>query len=116
MSTHTEGMLALFVNGNVANASGDIVVSHSYSDFTMEDKRRLVLCWNLLHGIDTDTLEKLAANPLGVGEMMRQGLQRWADLDTASTLLSDALEAFDDNPAQDHEVADRIRAFLKGAA
>lgn len=34
----------------------------------------------------------------------------------ARTLLSDALETFDANPAQDHEVADRIRAFLKGAA
>lgn len=34
----------------------------------------------------------------------------------ARTLLSDALETFDDNPSQDHEVADRIRAFLKGAA
>lgn len=39
-----------------------------------------------------------------------------ARLDRARTLLSDALETFDDNPAQDHEVADRIRAFLKGAA
>lgn len=32
------------------------------------------------------------------------------------TLLSDAVEAFDENPHQDHEVADRIRAFLKGGA
>lgn len=39
-----------------------------------------------------------------------------AQLNTACTLLSDALETFDDNPAQDHEVADRIRTFLKGAA
>ena len=36
-------------------------------------------------------------------------------LDDARTLLSDALEAFDDNAAQDHEVADRIRSFLKGS-
>jgi hypothetical protein len=35
-----------------------------------------------------------------------------ARLDNALTLLSDALETFDDIPHQDHEVADRIRAFL----
>lgn len=38
------------------------------------------------------------------------------ELTAASTLLSDALETFDDNPHEDNEVADRIRAFLKGGA
>jgi hypothetical protein len=38
------------------------------------------------------------------------------DFKVARTLLSDAMETFDENPAQDHEIADRIRAFLKGGA
>ncbi len=36
------------------------------------------------------------------------------DLAAARVLLADAEDAFDEFPDQDHEVADRIRAFLKG--
>lgn len=37
-----------------------------------------------------------------------------AQLDAARTLLNDALETFDEYLQSDHEVADRIRTFLKG--
>lgn len=74
--------------------------------------RRIVACWNACEGLSMDHFE---------GGWTAKGLSRHAkamedQVAAARTLLSDALEVFDDNVEQDHEVADRIRAFLKGGA
>lgn len=50
----------------------------------------------------------------GQKDMRRTNRSIWYQLQAAHALLSDALETFDDNPREDHEVADRIRTFLKG--
>ncbi|MCE3262596.1 MAG: hypothetical protein K0R43_1675 [Pseudoduganella sp.] len=73
---------------------------------------RIAACWNACQGLTMDHFD---------GGWTAKGLSRHAkalenQIATARTLLSDALETFDDNLDQDHEVADRIRAFLKGGA
>lgn len=74
--------------------------------------RRLVACWNACEGLTQDHFD---------GGWTAKGLSRHAramedKVTTALTLLSDALETFDEYMPADHEVADRIRAFLKGGA
>lgn len=68
MSTaHTEGLLALVADkGNVVNAKGEVVIPWLYTDFTDEDLRRVVACWNALDGLPTALLEKHGATRSGI--------------------------------------------------
>jgi hypothetical protein len=120
---HTEGLLVVkkdgvLVGGPVYQLPKGPVQSQIVSVCCVEDAdqqantRRLAACWNAFDGMPTEAPEELA----GIGGV--QGLTNdlgsaMAVIEVSRTLLSDALETFNDNPHQDHEIADRIREFLK---
>jgi hypothetical protein len=79
-------------------------VSHKYHD-NAANLRRLAACWNACDGITTENLEN--------NQSVKWLAQRY---NAARTLLADAIETFDENPNEDHEIADRIRAHLHGGA
>jgi hypothetical protein len=78
--------------------------------------RRLAACWNVCDGLETADLEVGAT--LGDICADRNGLviklgKAQEKLDMARSMLEEALDTFDDNPAEGHEIADRIRSFLE---
>lgn len=122
---HTEGMLAIRDKWIIPAAhaerkiGGHIDRQVDFSTYahiiaTVQSKyhdenaniERLVACWNAFDGMPTEAILQLAS----IGGV--QGLTN--DAGDALTLLSDALEEFDDDHSKDREVADRIRSFLKG--
>lgn len=104
--------------------SADAMTTHITNYVLAPDARRLVTCWNFCENVSTNDVEMmtkggglvevLAISARGAMADDAEILSLKKQLASARALLSDALEAFDDNPAEDHEVADRIRAFLKG--
>jgi len=128
-AAHTEGLLvAVDINGDgcmgLISGERDSILTVDETNFAYvynsEDARRLVACWNACEGLTTDNLESVAM--MGdtlfarFNEFNAEVVRQDKAIDAARTLLADALETFDDNPHGDHEVADRIRAFLKGGA
>lgn len=118
-AAHTKGQLVakkdgVIVGGPVRELPKGPVQSQIASVCCVEDAdqqanaRRLVACWNACDGSETEDLERLGAN------FIKPLIDLIDYRDAARTLLSDALESFDDNSREDHEVADRIRKFLKG--
>lgn len=124
-AAHTDGRLVVGeLNGNsieLKHTNGDVpgaislVVARvtARPTWIVEAKanaRRLAACWNACEGSKTEDLEELGA------DYIKPLIKLIDEFAAARALLSDALESFDDNPHEDHEVADRIRAFLKGGA
>lgn len=69
--------------------------------------RRLAACWNAFEGVETAMVEcYTASRDWPLIEQLR------TEMAAARDLLADAIEAFDEFPAEDHEIADRIRTFL----
>lgn len=111
---HTHGRLhvcshaALVIrdgNGRWVASTNAVFRSHREQE---DNASRLVACWNACEGLTQDHFD---------GDWTALGLSKYAKslegkISAARTLLSDALETFDDNPMEDHEVADRIRDFL----
>lgn len=129
-AAHTEGLLVVGeIKGNsieLKHTNGDVpgaislVVARVTARLTWiveanANARRLAACWNAFDGMPTEASEELAEIG-GVQGLTNDLSAAMTVIEVARTLLSDALETFDENPHRDHEIADRIRAFLKGGA
>ena len=126
MSEHTKGRLS--VDGALLRAeNNNVVVNASSRPRLLEgDLRRLAACWNACIGFDTELLLNIEM----MGDTLKQrfeGMQAEVrrvdareaaartELTAARALLREALETFDDNPDEDHEIADRMRDYLNAA-
>ena len=126
MSEHTKGRLS--VDGALLRAeNNNVVVNASSRPRLWEgDLRRLAACWNACIGFDTELLLNIEM----MGDTLKQrfeGMQAEVrrvdareaaartELTAARALLREALETFDDNPDEDHEIADRMRDYLNAA-
>lgn len=127
MSAHTPGKLEFHPTGILRICHGDFCAPiaeirapyrHGVGIVKGEHEsqvnaRRLAACWNACESLSQDALD---------GGWTAAGLSAHAkalemDLAAARALLVDAADTFDEIPDEDHEIADRIRAFLvKGGA
>lgn len=120
-AAHTEGLLAVSEQAaHILKSLDELGPTTELIGSTMGDNadanaRRLAACWNAFDGMPTEAPEELAEIG-GVQGLTNDLSAAMTVIEVARTLLSDALETFDENQHQDHEIADRIRAFLKGGA
>lgn len=117
MSEHTKGRLEAFTEESFSGwyalrDQGHFEVGSGDGGFDEADARRLAACWNAFDRMDTDIIELLGSVSDIIRSSNEQLVRNAKEIVAARALLCEALETFDDNPDEDHEIADRIRNYL----
>lgn len=88
MTTHTQGKLSVLGQASIIDDKDNILVDIFHSMTTPDDARRLVACWNVCDGLDTDYIEYAARTNNFVGHV------EWliSERDAAKTELASSQE------------------------
>lgn len=118
---HTQGRLAISEHGDAINEDDGVVIARFYSDFTADELRRAVACWNACNSLPTQTLEVLPGYAAAIAGANNAN----SALDAARALLAEVVQldygVVDSSyghctpSAEFYEVLSRIRTFQKGA-
>lgn len=111
-AAHTEGLLSRAESGGVVNAKGEVVIPYLYTDFTDEDLRRVVACWNACEGMNITFIENAAPLNKRIRDTDANVVRLAKELVAARALLA---EVANDSATTNH-MLERIETFLKGGA